>query len=348
MFEFNVVPGDVVSEILAADLDRVRSIVADTYAAHHADLVINPDSYFLRFPDRPDSRIIALPAKLGGVHRAVGIKWISSFPANVGRGIPRASAVLILNDCETGYPIACLEAGGISAARTAASAALAGQVLVPPGARTYAFVGAGVIARTIFDHLRAAGLPMSEALCHDKDARSLDSFAEHIRQRGPATVRRTDLTTALTADVVVFATTAPTPYVSADTRLRPDQIVLNISLRDLPPEVIVSANNVLDDVEHCMKADTSPHLAEQMTHGRNFVTGTLQQVIRGEARTLPDRATIFSPFGLGVLDVALGSYVLTTAMTAGRAIPIPRFFGQTERWPAPSLTRIAAQEEVMQ
>ncbi|MFD1052433.1 2,3-diaminopropionate biosynthesis protein SbnB, partial [Kibdelosporangium lantanae] len=109
---------DIIQTSRAEIFDRVR----DTYLAHHRGDTINPDSYFLRFPEKPNARIIALPALLRGTPGVAGIKWISSFPDNVTRNVPRASAALLLNDFETGYPFACLEAAQISAARTAASA----------------------------------------------------------------------------------------------------------------------------------------------------------------------------------------------------------------------------------
>src|SRR6476660_8806094 len=104
-------------------------MVETTYRLHCAGDSVNPPSYFLRFPDRPSSRIIALPASIGGQVRVDGVKWISSFPSNVSVGVPRASAVLILNDHDTGYPFACLESSIVSATRTAASAALAADWL---------------------------------------------------------------------------------------------------------------------------------------------------------------------------------------------------------------------------
>ena len=73
-----------------------------------------------------------------------GIKWISSFPANRAGNLARASAVQILNDATTGYPLACIEASLISATRTAASAALAAEHMSPaPFEGTLSVIGTG-------------------------------------------------------------------------------------------------------------------------------------------------------------------------------------------------------------
>ncbi|MFD9226215.1 2,3-diaminopropionate biosynthesis protein SbnB, partial [Streptomyces sp. NPDC060064] len=126
---FAVIPGAQVQRVLQGREKEIVELVEATYRLHGAGDSVNPPSYFLRFPDRPSSRIIALPASIGGAVRVDGLKWISSFPQNVTAGIPRASAVLILNDHDTGYPFACLESSIISATRTAASAASAADWL---------------------------------------------------------------------------------------------------------------------------------------------------------------------------------------------------------------------------
>src|SRR6202035_3592382 len=122
---FAVIPGAQVRRVLEGREEQIVQLVEATYRLHSAGDSVNPPSYFLRFPDRPASRIIALPASIGGEVKVAGIKWISSFPDNVAAGIPRASAVLILNDHDSGYPFACIEASIISATRTAAMAAMA-------------------------------------------------------------------------------------------------------------------------------------------------------------------------------------------------------------------------------
>jgi hypothetical protein len=59
--------------------------------------------------------------------------------------------------------------------------------------------------------------------------------------------------------------------------VRSSSLVLNVSLRDLAPGILLDAVNIVDDVEHCLKADTSPHLVEQLTGNRDFLDGTTRR-----------------------------------------------------------------------
>jgi N-[(2S)-2-amino-2-carboxyethyl]-L-glutamate dehydrogenase len=335
MSSFHVVDGTVTREVITASPAAVLEIVRDTYLQHAAGRTVNPNSYFLRFPDRPSARIIALPAHLGGDQPVSGLKWIASYPSNVERNVPRASAVLVLNDAETGYPFACLEASQISAARTAASAALAVETLSATDApRTVLFVGAGVIARTVSDFLAARGLNVKDCLVHDHVDGYARTFAGYLGDEHgwPARVEP-DVDAALgEADLVVLATTAPAPWLCDEQLLRPDQLILNLSLRDVHPTVMIGCHNVLDDIDHCMTAQTSPHLTEIEYGTRDFVDGTLADVLNGDVTLTGDRPTVFSPFGLGVLDLAVGCHVYRTALEQGRATEIPNFFPQLTRW----------------
>src|SRR2546430_9449870 len=124
-FELSIINGKSVFDIVRAHRSECIRIVQEAYLAHANGQAVNPDSYFLQFPGKPDCRIIALPAYVGNNFDVAGLKWIASYPANIQRGFPRASAVLVLNNYETGYPFAILESSIISAARTPASPALA-------------------------------------------------------------------------------------------------------------------------------------------------------------------------------------------------------------------------------
>lgn len=334
MSDFHVIPGAVIKDLLDSQAHTMVARVEQVYLQHHDGLTLNPDSYFLRFPQRPANRIIALPASLESDDAVVGIKWISSFPGNVAQQKPRASAVVILNDRETGYPYACLEGAQISAVRTAASAVSGAYWLNRQSRKAHSvgFIGAGVIARNIARMLAVENWEIGQAFVHDFDDASTKALSGYIDQIDLCTARTGSLEQALAADLVIFATTAGEPYVKPPMSFRTGQVVLNISLRDIAPQLLLEANNLCDDVEHCMKANTSPHLAEQMTGHRAFMNGTLAGLIRGEVELDPAKASIFSPFGLGVLDLALSKFVVDTAMAESRAVAIDSFFGETLRW----------------
>ena len=334
---FAVISGAQVRRALQGRERQIVELVEDTYRLHSAGDSVNPPSYFLRFPDRPSSRIIALPASIGGQVRVDGLKWISSFPGNVAAGIPRASAVLILNDHDTGYPFACLESSIISATRTAASAASAADWLSRGRRRPtrVGFVGTGLIARYIHTFLVATGWSFDEIGLRDLSADSTAGFRGHLEETGTAarvTVHDSAEQLIRSSDLVVFATVAGRPHVSDPAWFAHDPVVLHVSLRDLATDVVLAATNVVDDVEHCLKADTSVHLAEQRTGGRDFLHGTLADVMAGRVRLPGDRPVVFSPFGLGVLDLVVGKTVYDDVVRSGDLHVVDDFFQELCRY----------------
>ena len=339
---FAVIPGAQVQHALQGREQRITELVESTYRLHSAGDSVNPPSYFLRFPDRPSSRIIALPASIGGALRVDGLKWISSFPENVAAGLPRASAVLILNDHDTGYPFACLESSIISATRTAALAASAADWLCAsrdgrgrPRPARVGFFGTGLIARYIHTFLAGTGWSFDQIGVHDLSADSAAGFRGYLEQSGAAgqiTVHDRAEQLIRSSDLVVFATIAGQPHVSDLSWFEHHPLVLHVSLRDLAPEILLASTNIVDDVEHCLKASTSPHLAEQLTGSRDFLAGTLDDVMAGRVTVPADRPAVFSPFGLGVLDLAVGKYVYDEVTRSGQLHVIDDFFHELRRY----------------
>ncbi|MCK9921113.1 2,3-diaminopropionate biosynthesis protein SbnB [Frankia sp. AgPm24] len=332
---FSVISGVQVKDVVGSHEVEITKVVEAAYRLHGEGRTLNPDSYFLRFPDIPSARIIALPASAAGDVDAHGLKWISSFPSNLAAGLPRASAVLILNDTSTGYPFACLEGSIISAVRTAASAALAAREMsLRRGGRprSVGFFGTGLIARYVHTYLAANGFTFDEIGVYDRSPAYAQGFREYLEQtEDRITVHDDPENLVRSADLIVFATTAGTPHVADPVWFDHSPVVLHVSLRDLSPEVILAAWNLTDDVEHCMKAGTSLHLTEQRTGNRDFVAGALPTFLSEPIPCPNDRAAIFSPFGLGVLDLAVGRYVHDQVARAGELHVVPGFFEDLKR-----------------
>jgi len=322
-----------VAALLAGREEEVMATVGQAYRAHGQGQSSLPQSLFLRFPDDDTNRIIALPAFLGDGFQVAGMKWVSSFPGNLKQGMARASAVVVLNSCATGRPEAVLEGSLISAQRTAGSAALAARTFL--GGRTPAavgFIGTGVINAEIARFLAVAlpGIPGLSVL--DLDAARAERFAADLRAL-PAYAGSEVRVTASVEDLlrdsplVSFATTAIRPHVASLAACAPGTVVLHVSLRDLAPEAILGLDNVVDDVDHVCRAQTSVHLAEQLTGSRGFIRCTLAEILEGTAPPRRDEGavTVFSPFGLGVLDLAVAKSVYERAREAGRGVRISGF-----------------------
>lgn len=96
---------------------------------------------------RPESFMHAMPALIPAMQSA-GIKWVAGYPANQARGLPYISGLIILNDDDTGLPIAVMDCTWVTAHRTGAATALAARHLARPDSETVGILACGVQGRT--------------------------------------------------------------------------------------------------------------------------------------------------------------------------------------------------------
>ena len=329
--EILIIKGDEVGTLLRGRERELIETVRLAYIAHRRGDSALPHSTFLRFPDDEHNRVIALPAFLGDDFSVAGIKWVSSFPDNIDAGLDRASAVVILNSVSTGRPETILEGSQISAKRTAASAALAAQVLA--GSKSLyevGLIGCGLINFEVVRFILAAFPGLNHLIAFDLNFSRAEQFAKSVRSdlgELKVTITRRPEAVLETARVVSIATTAIRPHIRDLSMCVPRATILHLSLRDIAPEVMITCNNIVDDVDHVCRAQTSVHLAEQVVGHRGFINCTLAEVIAGEAdqARLSDGITIFSPFGLGILDLALSVRVRDLARSHGLGTVIDNF-----------------------
>lgn len=329
-----ILRGGEVESLLAGRETEVMDVVARAYLAHGRGESSLPHSTFLRFPNDDLNRIIALPAYLGDGFGVAGMKWIASFPGNLKRGLARASAVLILNSATTGLPEAILESSLISARRTAASAALAARELRRGRETPVAgLIGTGVINFETARFLVRAVPDLGRFLLFDLDRERAQAMAAALREMLHG-YRDVEVDTADSpgeifrrCPLIAFATTAVKPHVADLSGCLPGATILHTSLRDLTAEAILAADNVVDDPDHVSRAQTSIHLAEQKVGNRDFIRCTIADLLAGTAPAKADESavTVFSPFGLGVLDLAVGQLVRDKAMETGQGTMIEGF-----------------------
>ncbi|HEY6331114.1 MAG TPA: 2,3-diaminopropionate biosynthesis protein SbnB, partial [Blastocatellia bacterium] len=212
-----ILTGSDIEQLLLGREQELLQTVRGAYEAHARKHTSVPHSVFLRFPDDARSRIIALPAYLGEDFQVAGIKWVSSFPGNLSRGLDRASAVMLLNSTLTGRPEAMMEASIINAKRTAASAALAAEHLIQNRQIHRAgIVGCGPINFETVRFLTAVLPSLRALLIYDTDTQRAKQFKLACEQFAEDIQIASELQTVLHgSQLVSFATTAGVPYVTS-------------------------------------------------------------------------------------------------------------------------------------
>jgi len=325
-----ILKGQDVRRLLEGQDGAILTAVRRSYEIHGSGESFVPHSTFLSFPNGNSNRIIALPAYLGDEFETAGIKWISSFTGNLNRGLDRASAVVILNSMSTGRPETILEGSVISAKRTAASAALAAVTLHHDRDESrVGIIGCGSISFEIVRFLKTVFPKLVELVVYDLDRQRSQQFAEKCEAEFGFSVRLAAGVDDVLSEcaLVSLATTASQPHLANLPEASSPRTILHISLRDLAPEIILNADNVVDDPDHVCRARTSLDLAAQVSGNRDFIRCSLADVLIGRAKARDDvhNTTIFSPFGLGILDLAVSKLVRDLAHASDSGTIVPSF-----------------------
>jgi ornithine cyclodeaminase/alanine dehydrogenase-like protein (mu-crystallin family) len=129
----------------------------------------------------PDRRFMAMISYLGGEFNVCGVKWYGSNLENPAkRGLPRSVLMVILNNPETGAPLAVMDGNLISAMRTGAALGLGAKYLAPKGAAVAGVIAAGVIGRTCLMAMAAGVKTLKEVKVFDIDRGKAEAFAKEM------------------------------------------------------------------------------------------------------------------------------------------------------------------------
>jgi len=156
-------------------------------------------------PGGGDNFIHAMPAYIPAL-KAAGIKWVSGFTENFKRGLPYITGLLILNDVETGLPLAVMDCVWITAMRTGAATALSARFLAREDSSTVGILGCGVQGRTNLEALKVL-FPVKKVKAYDIDPAISEAYADRMSERFDieATAVQTPQEAVKGSDIVVTA-----------------------------------------------------------------------------------------------------------------------------------------------
>jgi ornithine cyclodeaminase/alanine dehydrogenase-like protein (mu-crystallin family) len=256
-----------------------------------------------------------------GSHDLLGVKFVSGFPDNARRGMPALHATLLMCDPVTGRPIAIMDAGPITAARTAAVSGVAVATWGPgTDGPTVALVGGGVQARAHVEVLRTV-LPGSHLRIHDRH----QERAEHVARQA--------------LDSGSFASVTTEPTVEGAVR-GADIVITMVSFgphrQGLPADVFGDASLVVTvDYDMCLPAavarDAALFLVDEAgqfeaNRAKGLFTGyPAVGAMMGERLDGPRPAgrIVVVHLGTGVADLVFGDAILRAAEARGLGTLLP-------------------------
>ena len=317
----------------------------------HGTQIIFPDGP--EFPGMPkngdDRRFMAMPAYLGGKYQMAGMKWYGSNIANKKEGLPRSILMMMLNNKDTGAPIAMMSANLLSCYRTGAIPGVGAKYLARKDATSVGIIGPGVMGRTCFQAMMSVRPNIDTVRMKGHGSRSIEAFKAMVTEMYPQVkniqVCDSNEEAVKFSDIVIVTATAPVKekdFLYIDPKwIKPGCTLILPSAARFPEEFLVNGcRKVVDNFklyESWMEEFPYPSYEMVQIIGAKFTDlmheGKIKRediediadIITGKApgRESEDEIFVYSVGGMPVEDIAWGKTVYENAVDMGLGITLP-------------------------
>jgi N-[(2S)-2-amino-2-carboxyethyl]-L-glutamate dehydrogenase len=335
-------------EFVCAAIDSI-GIIRELFSLHGSGQALLAEEAYLAWAnDRGEPvRSLNMPGYVGGSFQSAGTKIINGNIVNPSRGLPRASGLTMLYD-RTSVRINCIMEGAyLSSLRTASVTVLCAEMLKGKVIEQVAVIGAGVLAEAHIK-LLAMRLPQLHTIRIFDIERAritrLRALTSAVLQEHGVELRETiSAEEAITAaQLIIPMTTTTTGYIQWNW-LQSGAILVNVSLDDPLPEVVLRADRVIVDDWQLVKNDTRRLLGRMYRMGqiigpdepadeiqqephRRRIDAQFGEVVTGrkKGRARLDDIVLVNPFGMAIEDVALATHVYRKALELKRGVWLER------------------------
>ena len=331
---------------------------------HKGDYVMggknhNSHGCMVTFPDDPefdgmpknaeDRRFMAMPAYLGGKYQMAGMKWYGSNCENKASGLPRSILMMMLNDKDTGAPLALMSANLVSCYRTGAIPGVGAKYLARKDSETVTIIGPGVMGRTCLLAFLSVCQKITTVKVKGRGQRSLHAFEEFVKKECPQ-IQQVIVCDSMEeavkdSDIICVTSTAPVkeidfPYIAEDWVKKGALICLPSAARFDDDFLINRCKKVVDNYKlYEAWAEEFPYPSYEMVQiiGSKFTDYLHEGRIQREdivdiadiinkkhpGRESDDEIIVYSVGGMPVEDIAWGGTVYRNALKEGIGVELP-------------------------
>ena len=287
--------------------------------------VIFPEKIVQIFNEETQERINCLPATLRQ-EKVCGVKWVSVFPPNIPRfGRQNLTALFVLSEIESGFPLGVLDGTLASNIRVGAMGALAAKHFAPAEARVIGFIGSGEQAKMHLLGMKTVRPTLAECRVAAKTVEEERQFVRELAPVAPDVefvTAGTDGARAMDgADILVTATSAQAPLLKA-AWMKPGSFYSHVGGWEDEYEVAKQCEKIVCDDWETVKHRTQT-LSRMYADGElrdGDIYADLTDVVAGDrpGRETADERVYFNAVGLAYVDVAIALAMFRRATAAGK------------------------------